>query len=225
MKLLAKKIIAEKRQKALEMANKPVSKLYESKAISINEEAHTAIFVMSTAHIDRYGDIVDQDSWILQYFEQNPFFGWQHQSDDFPLGRWLRVWFEDDPELIGQKRMLGEAYFAVDIDERAARAWAHVKDGNLRAVSVGFIPHQVDYDEDRDAFILTKNELLECSLVGTQANRQSLIKEAVELSEIKSTLIEQRNALNAKLKDEDVAVLKNIRALELLSKSIRQLRV
>lgn len=226
MNKLAKKLVEEKREKAIELAGKTLVKEYSCKTLSINEEKKTATFVMSTEFKDRYDDIVDQASWILQYFKENPYFAWQHRSNDFPLGRWLDVWLEADPDNVGKQRLVGEAYFAVDIDETAARAWAHVKDGNMRMVSVGFIPHRVEYDEEKDAFILYDCELMECSLVGIGANRQALIKDGEEnLKEIKEVMIETREALDTKLKkSNNVNVVNNLKALELLSKAIRQIK-
>jgi HK97 family phage prohead protease len=225
MNQLAKKLVEEKRQKAIELSGKTIVKEYSCKAISINEEKKTAVFVMSTEFKDRYDDIIDQASWILTYFKENPYFAWQHKSNDFPLGRWLDVWLEADPDNVGKQRLVGEAYFATDIDEVAKRAWNHVKDGNIRMVSVGFIPHRVEYDEEKDAFILYDCELMECSLVGIGANRQALIKNNDDLNTIKETLIDTRDALDIKIKKNDnVKVTNNLKALELLSKAIRQIK-
>lgn len=221
---LAKKLLDEKRQKASEMSNKVLQKEYNCKAVSIDEEKHTAIFVMSTETIDRHGDIIDQASWILKYFNENPYFALQHRSDEFPIGRWLRVWLEDDPENIGKQRLIGEAYFAVDIDEDAERAWAHVKDGNMRMVSVGFIPHRVEYDEVRDAFVLYDCELMECSLVGIGSNRRALIKN--DLPQIKKDLIDAQNNLDTKIKqgDNNEKAINILKARELIGKAIRQIK-
>lgn len=226
MKILAEKLLVEKRNKALEMAGKTIVKEYSYKAVSINKEKRTAVFVMSTNLKDRYEDMVDQDSWVLKYFIENSYFGWQHQTNDFPLGRWLNVWLEADPENEGKQRLVGEAYFT-DIDERAERAWKHVLEGNIKMVSVGFIPGRVEYDEEKDAFILYDCELLECSLVGIGANRQALLKtnDKEDLKEIKETMIDAQNALDHKIKKiENIRVSNNLKALELLSKAIRQIK-
>jgi len=214
---LTKAQIAERRTKAAEMVNTTVKIDIAQKAISINKEEHTAIFVMSTTDIDRHGDIVDQESWLLDYFETNPSFYFQHESWDFPLGRWLRVWLEDDPNNAGEKRLVGEAKFSVEIDERANRAWLHVQEGNLNCVSVGFMPHEVDYDEKRDCFILRQCELLECSLVGTPSNRQALIKDA------KSAIVKVAEAVESEAKLNPIAhkAARRARAAHLLRKAAR----
>jgi len=99
--------------KAAELVGKRYDIDFSVKAVSIDEEKHTATFVMSTASIDRHGDIVDQDSWILDHFAKNAPLFWGHRSNDFPLGKWLRVWLEPDPEMPGEKMLMGEAEFAV----------------------------------------------------------------------------------------------------------------
>lgn len=225
---LTKQLLEEKKQKALEMVGKRVDIQIAHKAISIDEKNKTAVFVMSTSNIDRHGDIVDQDSWILKYFEQNPAFFLQHRSDNFPLGRWLKVWFEADPDNVGERRMVGEAYFATDIDEDAARAWAHVVDGNLNMVSVGFIPHRIEYDEERDAFILYDCELLECSLVGIGSNRQALVKEIEndEEEDVRDIVIKAKEVLDAQIKASDNScIIAHLKAREDLNAVIRRLKI
>lgn len=221
-----KKDLMLMRQKAAEMIGQKREFVLSRKAVSVDMEKHTAIFVMSTAQIDRYGDIVDQESWILDYFNQNPYFALQHRSNDFPIGKWLRVWFEADPGNPGKKLMLGEAFFNTKYPD-AERAFDHVAEGEMNMVSVGFIPHRVEYDENTDAFILYDNELLECSLVGIGANRQALVRETDPedaLEEARKTAIAARDALDTAIKaDENMRVIHHLDARELLSQAIRRI--
>lgn len=206
------------------------------RAIAVDEENKTATFVMSTESIDRHGDIVDQESWNLEHFKKNPMFFFQHRSDQFPLGKWLDVWFEDDPDNEGKQRLVGEAKFRTKFED-ADRAFEHVKEGDMSAVSVGFIPHRVDYDEDKDAFILYDCELLECSLVGIGSNRDALItsdkdakndeedveKESEEPT-VKEKAIEVQQALQKEILDqENRKVYKKHKAQKLISQAIRNL--
>lgn len=190
------------------------------KAVSIDKEKHTATFVMSTSSIDRHGDIVDQDSWNLTFFKQNPAFFWNHRSNEFPLGKWLDVWLADDQENPGEKMLMGTAEFAVDLDDDIRRAWEHVVRGDLNMVSVGFIPHIVDYDEDKDAFVLKSCELMECSLVGIGSNRRATIKGA----DVADTLIEAKEQLEESIVPEDPAANRKKNALTLINKAIRQIK-
>lgn len=215
---LTQKQIAERRQKAAEMVNTTVQVDVRQKAVSFNDEEKTAIFVMSTTDIDRHGDIVDQESWILEYFETNPSFFFQHDSRGFPIGRWLKIWLEDDPNNEGQKRLVGEAKFSTEISETANQAWEHVKAGDLNCVSVGFIPHRVEYDEKKDCFVLYDCELLECSLVSTPSNRQALVRDA------KSAIIEVAEQVETEAKLNPVAhkAARKLKTAHLLRKAARQ---
>lgn len=191
---------------------------YNLKPVSIDEEKHTAIFVMSTITPDRHGDVVDQKSWILKYFYGAFFFN--HKSQEFPLGQWLRVWLEADPENLGEFLLMGEAEFAVELGADIERAWKHVVRGDLKMVSVGFIPNDVNYDEERELFVLSDCELMECSLVGIGSNRRALIKTD---DTIKQDLIETKKEIEASIVETDPTVTRKKNAVELLNKAIRQL--
>lgn len=209
--------------KAAELQGKRIDREYVSKTIAVDEDAKTAIFVMSTASVDRHGDIVDQDTMNLQHFHKNPGFFWAHRANEMPLGKWLEVWKEQDPDNDGQMRTAGKAEFAVDLDPEIERAWKHVVRGDLNMVSIGFIPHVVEYDENKDAFILKECELLECSLVGVGANRHALRKEN-DIEAVREQLIDTKRQVEDVVKrdTEDPAANRRKNAIHLLNKAIRQ---
>lgn len=236
MKKVLNKILEEKKLKASQMSGEKIEIQISKKAISINEKNHTAIFIMSTSNIDRHGDIVDQDSWNTKWFEENPMFFLQHRSNDFPIGKWVKIWFETDSDNPGQKMLVGEAKFSVDIDENAKRAWDHLVAGNMGSVSVGFIPHRVEYDEEKDAFILYDCELLECSLVGVGSNRQAMLKETiVDVDVEKQRILEKQNMnelTNTKINLDNLIKICNtervnqyLKARADLNKAIRRLKI
>jgi HK97 family phage prohead protease len=216
----AKSLVEVKQDKALDMVGKKMEMQISHKAISIDDENKTATFVMSTENIDRHGDIIDQESWILNYFKQAPMFFLQHDSDEFPIGKWLEVHFESDPLTIGKKMLVGTAEFRTEFED-ASRAFVHVQKGDMSMVSVGFIPHRVDYDEARDAFILYDCELLECSLVGVGSNRQALVKEI----DAKDSVLEAKKALDEKIKNisEKNTIISILKARENLNKALRRM--
>ncbi len=47
-------------------------------------------FVLSDATVDRYGDIVEPDGWVLSWFKKNPIALFGH-SNSFPIGKWADV--------------------------------------------------------------------------------------------------------------------------------------
>jgi HK97 family phage prohead protease len=223
MRKLALKLLEERRAKAIEMVGKKIEVQVSTRALSIDQEKKTVVFVMSTCNIDRHGDIIDQDSWMLDHFQKNPAFFLQHRSDNFPIGKWLKVWLEADPDNVGKQRLVGEAEFRVKYED-AARAFDHVVEGDLNMVSVGFIPHRVDYDEERDAFILYDCELLECSLVGIGSNRQALAKDNT-IADVKENAIEVAKALDEVIhKANNTEVIAHLKARDTLYKAIRRMK-
>lgn len=210
----------EKKTKALELIGKRIDVDIVTKSVSINEDKHQATFIMSTSSVDRHGDIVDQESWNLTFFRQNPAFFFNHDSSDFPLGKWVSVDLVADPELPGKMMLVGTAEFAIGLSAEIDRAWGHVVRGDLNMVSVGFIPRIVDYDEVTDAFVMKSCELLECSLVGIGSNRRALIKS----TDAKENLIDTKKQLEESIEPGNPAANRTKNAIDLINKAIRQLQ-
>lgn len=225
MKKLAQKLLEQRRQRAADMVGKKVEIQISGKAVSIDKEKNTAVFVMSTETVDRHGDIIDQASWMLDHFNSNPAFFLQHRSDQFPIGKWLKIWLEADPNNVGKQRLVGEAEFRVKYED-AARAFDHVIEGDLNMVSVGFIPHRIDYDENTDAFVLYDCELLECSLVGIGSNRYALVKDKdQEIAAARSQAIEVTEALGEVIHNGTPnEVVRRLKARDMLQKAIRRMK-
>ena len=217
-----KSLVEIKKEKALEMVGAKIEIQVSHKAISIDEEKKTATFVMSTENVDRHGDIIDQDSWMLEFFKVSPMFFLQHESYNFPIGKWIETHFETDTD--GKKMLVGTAEFRTEFED-ASRAFTHVIKGDMSAVSVGFIPHRVDYDEVRDAFILYDCELLECSLVGVGSNRQALVKSKETIEEAKDSILEAKKTLDEKIKNisEKNTIISILKARENLNKALRRM--
>ena len=194
----------------------------ESKAISIDEKNYTVEFVLSTVDIDRHGDRVDQSSWKTDSFLTNPVLLEQHKANEFSIGRFISISLEDDPNNEGEKRLVGTAKFAVEEYDRAKVAFDLVKGGFMNTVSVGFIPHIVEYDEKEDIFILKENELLEVSLVSVPANRMAIAKaRGIDVSIMESNPVEQM----IKVKEEILKTSNDIpakRSVLLLNQAIRR---
>lgn len=206
--------------KAAEMIGKRMDIAVTQKGLSLDKDAHTATFVMSTSSVDRHGDIVDQESWMLDYFRENPALFFNHKSSDFPLGRWISVGLQADPLNVGKTMLVGTAQFSVDIHPDIQRAWDHLVAGDLNMVSVGFIPHVVDYDEEKDAFILKSCELMECSLVGIGSNRRALAKDA----DPTQTLIDTKKQIEDSIVATDPAAIRKYQGVAMLNKAIRQFK-
>lgn len=140
---------------------------------SVDKENFTAEFILSTDSPDRHGDIIDQESWVLDNFLKAPRLLLQHNSHQFPIGKWEKLWIEQDGDV---KMLVGRAKFAYKEYDQAKTAFDLVAGGFLNTVSVGF--RWGRYEEDPETGIITffDNELLECSLVSIPANPDALLK-------------------------------------------------
>lgn len=85
-----------------------------------------------------------------------------HDSYDLPIGKTVDIYTEGD-------KTYAVIEFAAAIYDKAATIWEMVKNGILRTVSVGFINEEYEGNE------LTKNELLEISIVPVPANPNAIL--------------------------------------------------
>lgn len=127
-------------------------------------------FVLSDATVDRYGDIVDPDGWVLANFRKNPIALFGHRSDS-PIGTWAEVRV-DGGKLVGRLVLAAKG-----TSQRLDELIALVEQRILRAVSVGFRAidsDPIDPKQPWGAQRYKKQELLECSLVAVPANPAAL---------------------------------------------------
>lgn len=123
-------------------------------------------YVMSSADVDRMGDVVEQN-WTLEDFQRNPIALFGHRSD-FPIGTWTKVRVEGG-KLKGVLKLA-----AAGTSQRIDEVTALVKQGILKAVSVGFRPLEHEPLKKGDGYRFKKNVLVECSLVSVPANPNAL---------------------------------------------------
>lgn len=153
------------------IANKRITKILTGQKIrAVDVDNRTADFIISTDEVDRFGEVVDQNSWQLENFKKNPIvlFGHSDQKNDI-MGTAPELTTEKDGEI---SRTIAKVKFADEgTSEGVDTVWKLVKQGILRACSIGFIPHKVHYgDEDEEPVTLSENELLEFSIVPIPAN-------------------------------------------------------
>lgn len=140
----------------------------------IDKEKRHIEFVISTASVDRYGDIIDVNGWDLKAYRKNPVVLFGHESSMPPIGRALKVWKDE-----GALRAIAE-FMPEDMSAFAYSIFRMFEEKFLNAVSVGFKPLKWDriLDEDGNetwAFHFKKQELLEFSAVPIPANPEALI--------------------------------------------------
>lgn len=127
-------------------------------------------FVLSDETVDRMGDIVSADGWVLTNFKKNPIALFGHNSS-FPIGNWTNIRVEGG-KLIARLKLAARG-----TSGRLDELISLVEQGILRAVSVGFIPikaEPIDEKQPFDGTRFVKQELLETSLVSVPANPAAL---------------------------------------------------
>ncbi len=137
------------------------------------------IFVMSDASVDRMGDVIEQNGWVLRNFKNNPMALFNHDSD-MPIGRWKNVRVEGG-QLIGELEFGPEGACPITDKMRS-----FVAAGMMRAVSVGFRPLVAEpLDGSKVGGVRFKaSELMECSLVSIPANPNALaVAKSLNLSD------------------------------------------
>lgn len=147
---------------------KNLTKFFKTKAASIDESKFTATFVISDESVDRQGEIIKQDGWDFKNYLANPVVLFGHDSYDLPIGKTIDIKVEDG-------KTLATIEFAAAIYDKAATVFNMVKAGILNTVSVGFINKEYLDGEDYDNYVLTKNELLEISIVPVPANPNAIV--------------------------------------------------
>jgi len=138
-------------------------------------------FIASTSSVDRQGDSIDQNGWILDNFKNNPVILWAHRYDELPVGKAINI------EVI-KGELVFDMVFATH--EKAKEVKKLVDDGMLNTTSVGFMALE------RNGHIITRAELLEISIVPVPANQDALAQRAM-LDSVKKDIEES-------LKEEEV---------------------
>jgi HK97 family phage major capsid protein/HK97 family phage prohead protease len=141
-------------------------------------------FVMSDGSVDRMGDVIDPNGWLLDNFRRNPVALFGHDPS-FPIGKWSDV---------GVRRgaLTGRLDLLDPVSDRQREIKAAVDAGVLRAVSVGFHPSKYEPLEGskNGGLHFLEQELVECSLVSVPANANALaIAKSIGLSRETQSLI------------------------------------
>jgi HK97 family phage prohead protease len=127
-----------------------------------NKDTDLVRFTASSNSIDRDGEVLRADGWVLDNFKKNPVVLWSHDAKSLPIGRVTNA-YSDEVSLIT------DIEFAVKENPLAKMVSDLVKGGFLNAVSVGFMP--LSYDQEGK---MLKQELLELSVVNVPANQDAL---------------------------------------------------
>ena len=146
-----------------------MSQLFLStKRAAADVDGRTADFIMSTGTVDRGGDVINQDGWKLANYKKNPVILWGHDQRIPPIGRAVKIGKRDGT-------LSAKIEFATaEQHPFAETVYQLVKAGFVNAGSVGFIPLEWKWNEERGGFDFEEQELIEYSIVGVPMNAEAL---------------------------------------------------
>jgi HK97 family phage prohead protease len=144
----------------------------------VDEARRVMRFVGSTGAVDRDGEVVDQDGWMLDNYLKNPQVLFAHQHDELPVARAESVEVTD-------KGLIFDVRFPTEVEAGASFAksdsiYRLAKSGFLNTTSVSFYPVEppkaIKGGDGRTTprRIWPKNDLLELSLVPIPSNPEAL---------------------------------------------------
>ena len=121
----------------------------------------------STPAVDSYDEIVLPTAFdtYLPKYQEYPILLVNHQWYEIPIGQF-------DLAKVDEKGLYVEA--SISKTAMGNDVWTLIKDGVLKAFSIGYRVHQSEYNDDTKITTLTEVELVEISIVNVPANREAL---------------------------------------------------
>lgn len=135
-------------------------------------------FLASSGAVDRHGTIIVPGGIRCENYDRNPVFAWAHQT-----GGWQRCEVEDVLGRVVAHEVTARGFEVVvefaeaSINPKAERAYRAVQAGLLGAVSIGFAPIKVHWEErpgGGEFLVHDEVDLLEVSLVIVGSNPEAV---------------------------------------------------
>lgn len=132
----------------------------------------TITFVGTKESPDRTGDIIRVAGWEFDNFQKNPVFLWNHDTKVLPPGKVTKI------VVVGKEVHFDVKFATASIQQFAEAVFRSFEEGFLSAVSVGFIPKDVEPIFSDDGMLvgldILRSELLELSAVAIPAHADAL---------------------------------------------------
>ncbi|RHO68247.1 HK97 family phage prohead protease [Parabacteroides sp. AF48-14] len=204
-----------KKRESIGMQYKALS--FEIKDITINSESrrisgYAAVF----GNKDKAGDILIKGCFSKSIQERGP----QSNAND----KIIHLWMHNMNEPVGKIVTLIEddkgLYFEADIDEidLGDREIKQLESGTLNQFSIGYsyVWDKIDYDSEKDAFIVKEVVLYEISVVSIGCNGETYYAGLKTAEEIEDKEIELQNEIEGSL--QGLSMKKKTEILGLFSK-------
>jgi HK97 family phage prohead protease len=130
----------------------------------------TRRFCLTDGSEDRMGDKINVRGWETADFLRNPVCLYAHDSSAPPVGKVVNIFVSGD-------RLMGDIRFAPpEVYEFADTIFKLIDAEFLNSVSVGFLPLEFEFADDRRGINFIRQTLLEISVVPVPANAHALIE-------------------------------------------------
>jgi HK97 family phage prohead protease len=168
-------------------------KVYDSEIKDFSDSERTLTALVSTATIDRSGEVLLPEGADLTAFRKNPVVLFAHNYQEPPIGKAL--WVKKTAQGIVSKVQFAKTQFAEEV-------YQLYKDGFMRAFSVGFLPknwedtpEEKSNDGKKPRRKYTEWEMVEYSAVPVPANPDALAL-ALQKGYIKSDILKKEFKIN-----------------------------
>lgn len=156
---------------------------------AFSEADRSVDVIASTAAVDAYDEVIDQESWSLERYKRNPVVLWNHNrgssfdtdpTASIPIGTASNIRVE------GGALRARITFAAAELSPRAQAVWLALRAGLVRAVSVGFTSGSSvqEVRAGRTVRVLKDNTLHEISVVAIPANAEALVQRALGASPV-----------------------------------------
>ena len=193
-----------------------VRTLFTSTVKQFDRKNRTVTFIGTQESPDRTGDIVRVSGIELLNFQKNPVLLWNHNTGLPAIGRILSINQE------GINLLFKAEFASFDVNEFADTIFKSVVGGFLSAVSIGFIPKDIEPIFSPDGMIMgldiIRSELLELSIVNVPAHQNALaasldIKYQKQLTEMDTNAIQLEEYRKTYEEEYDMKKLEELEAI------------
>jgi len=158
---------------------------------------------------DRGRELILNSAWKTENYDANPIILFMH--DHYcPIGTCLEYRVNDNG--LYYKASIGRPSAYPTLTECQIMVRSLLAQGILRASSVGFLPFDIEYDEENDILRYTDVELLEISLVSIPMQQGSLLDSVGPAAKAINTniILEEKKVMDPKQFDELKAMLQKV---------------
>lgn len=135
---------------------------------TFNDKERTFVAIASTPIIDRYGDTIQQEGWLLENFLKNPVIPWAHDYWQPPVGRATEIGINAQGNLQFKYQATPKGVYPF-----ADTIWELYRNQFMFAFSVGFTSIEAEGDW-QNGYDFKQCELHEISAVVVPANPQAV---------------------------------------------------